>query len=295
MLMDYALEAGYVCFLWWASTGLVLYLNGLPRHTFPRSLIGASLVLVLALFGLTWSSNQSTIAGAYVSFTCGLLIYAWQEISYYMGLVTGPRKIACRTGCRGWRHFGHAVQVNLYHEVATLIGALIVMVLTRDAPNQVGMWTYLMLWVMQLSAKLNVFLGVRNLSQEFLPSHMQHLRSFLRRRSMNLLFPFSITLGTILTVRLVQLMLASEPDTLDAASWTFLASLMALAVLEHWFLVLPLPVTALWQGWLDLRDRNTNRRSRSMRNTMQAGLPLPGSGLLQAGNIDKTDSRSRSC
>lgn len=253
-MSDYALGAGYALFLWWFSTGFVLYLNQLPMRTFRRSLTGATAVLVLALIGLAWSSSHGTLAAAYLSFSCGLLIYAWQELTYYMGFVTGPRKISCEQGCSGWSHFGHALQVNLYHEAATIVGAVIVIALSWGAPNQIGMWTYLLLWGMQLSAKLNVFLGVRNLSEEFLPAHMQHLRSFLRQQPMNLLFPFSITIGTVFTVWLLQLALAAEAGTFSAAGWTFLSSLMALAVLEHWFLVIPLPATALWQWWLNLRE-----------------------------------------
>ena len=37
--------------------------------------------------------------------------------------------------------------------------------LTWGGANQVGTWTFLVLWVMRLSAKLNVFLGVPNLTE----------------------------------------------------------------------------------------------------------------------------------
>jgi len=253
-------HAVFALFVWWFSTGLVLYLNGLPVHTFRRSLFGATIVLLLALIGLAWSSSRATELGAYVSFSCGLLVYAWLELTYYMGFVTGPRKVTCEPGCAGWHHFGHALQANLYHEAATIAGAGIIFLISWGAENQVGLWTYLLLWGMQLSAKLNVFLGVRNLSEEFLPSHMQHLRSFLKRKPMNLLFPFSVAIGTALTVWLVQQVLAAEPGGFAVVGWTFLASLMALAVLEHWFLVVPLPATALWQWWLDMRDASNKPR-----------------------------------
>ena len=255
-MIDIALHVSYALFLWWFSTGIVLYLNRLPPHTFSLSLLGASVLAVLALAGLWWCSSRETPVAAYLSFTCGLAVYAWQELSYYMGYITGPRKVRCQQGCSGWRHFGHAIGSNLYHELATMLGAVVVVWLCRDAPNQVGMWAYLILWGMQLSAKLNVFLGVRNLSEEFLPAHMQHLRGFLRKRAMNLLFPFSIVSGLVLTVWLVQLAMAVTADGFSLAGWTLLASLMALGVLEHGLLVLPLSATALWQGWLELRDKS---------------------------------------
>jgi len=289
-LLDYIPDAGYALFLWWFSTGLVLYLNGLSAHTFHRSLIGATFVLALALIGLSWSAGQASVFAAYISFTCGLLIYAWQELSYYMGFVTGPRKTTCAEGCSGWSHFGHALQANLYHEAATIVGAVAVIMLSWGAPNQVGMWTYLLLWGMQLSAKLNVFLGVRNLSEEFLPAHMQHLRSFLKRRSMNPLFPFSIAVGTYLTYWLVQLAMAAEAGTFAAVGWTFLASLMALAVLEHWFLVLPFSATGLWQWWLDLRAGDSGRSGGDLKREGAGGGKSSRPGVTRASAISSEDS-----
>lgn len=277
-MIDYLPHAIYALFLWWFSTGLVLYLNGLPTHTFRHSLVGATIVLVVAMFGLAWSSSRTTEFAAYVGFSSGLLVYAWLELTYYMGFVTGPRKISCDPGCAGWRHFGHALQANFYHEAATIAGAGIVVIMSWGAENQIGMWTYLLLWGMQLSAKLNVFLGVRNLSEEFLPAHMQHLKSFLRRKPMNLLFPFSVVIGTVLTVWLVQLMIAAEPGSVVAVGWTFLASMMALAVLEHWFLVLPFPATALWQWFLNLRDSANSRRP-GKPSDVAPGTRINGSGL----------------
>ncbi len=37
-----------------------------------------------------------------------------------------------------------------------------------------------MLWAMRQSAKLNLFLGVRNLSDELLPPHLRYLADVLR-------------------------------------------------------------------------------------------------------------------
>ncbi|MGQ3058344.1 MAG: DUF3623 family protein, partial [Nevskia sp.] len=39
----------------------------------------------------------------------------------------------------------------------------------------------------------------------------------------------------------------------DAVSLGFLATLLSLAVLEHWFLVLPIPADALWRWGLSSR------------------------------------------
>jgi Protein of unknown function (DUF3623) len=117
----------------------------------------------------------------------------------------------------------------------------------------VGTWTFMILWWMHQSATLNVFLGVRNLNEEFLPEHLHFLKSFLTKKPMNLLFPVSVTVSTIIAVTLVEKAVAPGAGAFRAVGFTLLATMMTLAVLEHWFLVLPLPAAALWRWGLASR------------------------------------------
>jgi putative photosynthetic complex assembly protein 2 len=254
-VVDYGLPVLYALFVWWFSTGLILYLDGLPARTFRWSMLGATALLAAALYGLARSSGEPTVAGAYTAFTCALLIWGWHEISFLMGVVTGPRRIACPPGCRGRRHLVHAIQAILHHELAILATAVLVSALTWGGANQVGTWTFLLLWGMRISAKLNVFLGVPNLTEEFLPAHLHYLRSYLAKKPMNLLFPVSVTAATVIAAELVQRALAPDADAFEVAGYTFLGALMALAILEHWFLVLPLPDAALWSWALRSREQ----------------------------------------
>jgi len=251
----YGLPVLYALFLWWFSTGLILYLDGLPRRTYRWSLAAATLVLGLAMYGVGASAADATPAGAYLAFTCGVLVWGWQEMAFLMGGLTGPRRHACPEGCVGWRHAVHAVQAILYHELALAAGALVVVLLSWGGTNRVAAWTYLILWVMRTSAKLNLFLGVPNLQREFLPAHLQFLGSFLRRAPMNLLFPVSITGATVVAAILVQRAAAADGASFDAAGFTFLATMLGLAVIEHWILVLPLPAASLWRWSLRSRSR----------------------------------------
>lgn len=263
-MSDYAQPALFALFLWWFSTGVILYLDRLPQRTFKWSMGGAAIILAFALWGLHRSGTDTSVHGTYVAFTSGLMIWAWQEISFYTGYVTGPRKTMCVEGCSGWRHFLHALQANLYHELSILVSGALCVWLTWGAPNKTGLWTFLLLWWMHESARLNVFLGVRNLNEQFLPEHMAFLRSFLTRKPINLLFPFSVTISTVMTMWLVQKALAA-PDDGTSAGFSFLAALLALAVLEHWFLVLPLPAERLW-------DWSLQRKSK----TSEAAAETPG-------------------
>jgi putative photosynthetic complex assembly protein 2 len=115
------------------------------------------------------------------------------------------------------------------------------------------MATFAVLWVMRISAKLNVFLGVRNLSIEFLPPHLAYLASFFRKRAMNLLFPLSVTASTVVAAWMVLEALAAPPGGAYATGQLLVVTLLVLAILEHWLMVLPFNPTALWR-WA-MRDR----------------------------------------
>jgi putative photosynthetic complex assembly protein 2 len=248
----YVLPILFALFVWWFSTGLIIYLDGLPRRTFRYSFAGTTALLLLSLYGLAATRNDTSIAGAYWAFTWGTLAWGWHEVSFYMGFVTGPRKTPCPEGCGGLRHFGHAIQTSLYHELAVIAAAAIVLALTWGGANQIGAWTFLIMWWMHQSAKLNVFFGVRNLNEEFLPEHLQFLRSFLTKKPMNIFFPISVTISTVITALVLMRAFAPDASDFQAIGFTFLGFLMALAILEHWLLVLPLPGT-LWDWGLRSR------------------------------------------
>jgi putative photosynthetic complex assembly protein 2 len=242
-----ALSALFALLLWWASTGIVLYLDQRPRPTHARSLRGASIIGGLALAGLVATRDLATVGGACLAFTCAVLVWGWHEMSFLTGRVTGPRRQACADGCGGWPHFRHAVEAIIHHELALAATLALVVALAWGAANWVGAATFALLWTMRLSAKLNLFLGVRNPGTELLPGHLQYLASFFGRRSFNALLPVSIAATTLLVAWLAQLAL-DAPTAFEATAWGLLTALAALALLEHLFLILPWSVARLW-GW----------------------------------------------
>jgi putative photosynthetic complex assembly protein 2 len=249
---SYVFPALFSLFVWWFSTGAIIFLDNLPSRTFIYSILGASAVLAGCLLGLHVTAAQTTVTAAYEAFFFGLFAWGWQEITFYMGYVTGNRNEPCPEGCSGWAHFVHAVQTSLYHELAIIGSALAIVALTWHQPNQIGMWTFMVLWWMHQSAKLNVFFGVRNLNEEFLPEHLTFLKSFLKSKPMNLFFPFSITISMVITT-LLWIHAINATTSFQRSGDTFLGTMMALAILEHWFLVIPLPAGKLWQWGLASR------------------------------------------
>ena len=252
-MLEYGLAIIYALFIWWFSTGVILYLDGLPRRTFGRSMIVMTVVAIAALYGLWLSGSETTIAGVYLSFTCGLMIWAWHELSFLTGYLTGPRRTPCPEVKGFWSRFRYASETVIHHEIAIAATAALMAALTWGAGNQVGLWTFVILWLMRLSTQLNIFLGVANLAEEFLPPHLRYLETYFRRRPMNLLFPVSVSVSTVATVLVLERGLAAGVPTWEAVGAVFLSALLALAVLEHWFLVLPIPATALWEWALDAR------------------------------------------
>jgi putative photosynthetic complex assembly protein 2 len=245
----------FAMFAWWFSTGAIIYLDGLPTRTFKWSMLGATAVLGAGYHGLWLSADDTSVSGAYIAFASALAIWAWHEMSFYMGYVTGPRQHACEDGCAGPRHLGHAVAVSLWHELAIVASFVVIAVLTWGTPNEIGLWTFVILWAMHESARLNVVLGVRNVSAHFLPPHLAYLKSFLAVKPMNLLFPVSVTVSTVICVLLV-VAAVETADDFGRAGYTFLSTMLALAIIEHWFLVLPVPAEAMWNWSLKSREKS---------------------------------------
>jgi putative photosynthetic complex assembly protein 2 len=106
---------------------------------------------------------------------------------------------------------------------------------------------------MRSSAKINLFLGVRNLGEAFLPQHLAHLLRYMQHRRMNLLFPFSIALGSVIVWLFGTRALQAESG-FAASGYSVLATLAALAVLEHVLMVLPLQSERLWRWSLANRQ-----------------------------------------
>jgi putative photosynthetic complex assembly protein 2 len=246
-MSELALAAFFAVFIWWFSTGLVLLLDRLPHGALRWGHWLSSLLAITAFIALLHTARELTVANAYCAFTCALLVWGWHELSFLSGWITGPRKTALSPGTQGWRRFVQSLRAILWHELAIAGVGVAIVAATWGQPNQVGTWTFVVLWAMRTSAKLNLFLGVRNLSEEFLPPQLVYLQSFFRRRTMNPLLPVSV-LGAC-AVLAAMVMSAADPSATpaQAVGLTLAGTMLALAIVEHLLLVLPIPSTALWR------------------------------------------------
>jgi putative photosynthetic complex assembly protein 2 len=245
----------YTVFLWWFSTGVILWLDRLPRATYRFSLIAATAIAALAAFGLIVSAANPTTAGALIAFTSALAIWGWHELSFLTGFVTGPRNAACPPDARGWRRFKLAASTLIYHEIALALTAAAIAAATWGQPNQVGTWTFLILFACRLSAKLNLFFGVPNFTESFFPEHLRHLTSYLKKSPMSALFPLSVAAGCVLAVVLAARAFDPAAAAFDVTAFSLVFALTALALIEHAFMVLPLPDAALWRWALPASEK----------------------------------------
>ncbi len=247
----YAGPALYSLVVWWFSTGVIIWLDLRPA-TFRWAMgIGTGL-LAVAVWQLGALAADTTVGAAYAAFTWAVLAWGWQEMAFFMGYVTGPRRVGPPEGSSEWRRFGAGVQACLWHELAIAAVGVVLIASAWGQPNQVGTWTYCLLWAMRTSAKLNFFLGVLNLGEQFIPPHLAYLRGYMRRRAMNGLFPLSVAAGTIGMTALAFRLGESLTDT-QTTGTVFLLTMLTLAVIEHWVMVLPIPFARLWSWALTWR------------------------------------------
>lgn len=248
----------FAALMWFVGTAAIVWLDSRPRATFAFSLTVAG-VLALAAVGLVRHiAGDGSRQAAYAGFAAAIVIWGWHEMSFLMGFVAGPNRAECPAGARGWQRFAAATATVIHHELAIAATAIALFALTWGGANQTAPLTFLLLFVMRLSAKFNLYLGVPNLSDEVFPDHLAYLKSYFHKAWMNALFPFSIALGLALAAWGWIAASAALPGSGAAASGMMLAGLAALAVIEHLFLVLPLRDARMWQ-WA---SATTNRPAR---------------------------------
>ena len=235
----------YALVLWWVSTAIIILLYRLPQRTYRLSFAALTAVGLASLYGVWLARDDTGMLGAYLGFTCGTLLWGWQLAGFYMGFVTGPRQEPLVWHPSSFVRFGQAVHASLHHELAALAGAVVVAALSWDAANQTGWWTYLLLWLMHLAAKINIFLGARNFHAGLLPDHLRHLGIFFRYRPMNLFFPLSVTAAVVVATLLARWALHPDATDFEAVVGTLLSFLTLLGLLEIWLLMTP-PVGAMW-------------------------------------------------
>lgn len=237
----------YVLLIWWLGTGVVLWLQD---RLAPGGRLTAAVLLCTAaacIAVLLSSSTDLASGSSLLGFAAAVVLWGTLELSHNLGLVTGMHTERCPDGAHGWHRFRLALGTTIWHELSVLGTGVAVSLLLIESVNPTGALTFAVLWLMRWSAKLNLFFGVPNFSTEWFPRRLQHLASYVRRAPVSAFYPLALTLATLVFL----LLLYRAHGAIGPAQlvYTLPAVLLALAVLEHAFMAMPLPDLELWNRW----------------------------------------------
>ena len=253
-------------FAWWFSTGLILLAvrradrKGGDAH---KMLALAGLpFLALGIAAIAASLNSQTIGAVYLGFFGALAVWGWIELAFLTGIVTGPVRDACPKDLTGSARFFRAFGTVSHHELLLTGGLFAIVIASSGVENRMALATYLILFLARVFAKLNLFFGVPRINIEFLPARLQHLKSYFVKGPITPAFAAAITaLTALLVVCAERLMNAGNP--VSETGFALLTALSALALLEHWLMVVPLPDAKLWRWMLPAPQLKTEEESKT--------------------------------
>jgi putative photosynthetic complex assembly protein 2 len=251
-LHGHILPAFIVLLAWFGSTGAVAWLANRGKATFARSISLAGFAAGICLCVIVIAAHGHDAAGpsildAYISFGAALVIWGWLELTFLTGIVAGPRRSPSDPHARGWRRFADAAATLIHHELAIAVVLVMLVSLTWNSANPTGAVIFALLFALRLSAKLNLFVGVPNMSDEIMPGHLEYLKTYFGPRRLHGALAFSLFALAALSLWLGARALAAPDDSFAAVSATLVFTLAALGALEHLFLALPFRDGALWR------------------------------------------------
>lgn len=239
-------------FLWWFSTGIILWRvrvadNG-TAGDHGRSVLYGLPLLVIGGVAAHASLQDLTTAGIYLAFLGALALWGWLELAFLSGVITGPNRSPCPPHALPAERFWRAVGTIAWHELALALTLAGLALASAGSANPFAFGTFALLFGARILAKLNLFLGVPRINSHFLPRPLAHLPSHFRMRRITAFFPLSVSVLTGLSVLLLERAINVDEPGL-AVGYALLTCLCLLALLEHWFMVLPLPDDKLWR-WM---------------------------------------------
>ncbi|UWQ99423.1 DUF3623 domain-containing protein [Rhodobacteraceae bacterium S2214] len=245
------IAALFALFIWWFSTGVIMMaVRRADRVDGHVALVIAGVpVLVIGVALVSASLQAQTVVGVYQGFLGALAIWGWIELTFLAGVLTGPRRVGAMSGELGWPRFVNAVSALAYHEVLLLVAAIGLSVVSDGALNQIAIATFLILFLARVCAKLNLFFGVPRINLEFIPARLTHLKTFFKQGPVTLAFPIAITVLTAVLAVCAERLWTAQTDVTQIG-FALLTALAALALLEHWLMVIPLPDAKLWRWML---------------------------------------------
>lgn len=233
-----------VMFTWWIGTGMVLYLQ--QRIPLVRTPLILSLLAftVASLCAMVLSASGTQAWQSYMGFVGAIVLWGCIELSYYTGLIGGVHMRSCPDNCNNGKRFRLALGASIWHEVSVLLAGGVILTLLHDAVNTTALYSFLVLWLMRWSAKLNLFFGMPNFNTDWFPKRLAYAHSYIRRSPVTWFFPLSVFVASMVATHLISTALSLPPE--QSLMMILPGMLLLLAILEHVFMALPIADSELW-------------------------------------------------
>ena len=270
--MSFVAPILFVIITWWVGTGVVLYLQQRISRVRTGLIVTLALVSLASLFALMHGSSGTEAWQSYLGFMAAISLWGCIELSYYTGLISGVHKRACPANCNTGKRFRLALGASIWHEISVLFAGALVLTLLYDASNPAGLYSFLVLWLMRWSAKLNLFFGMPNFNTDWFPKRLAYAHSYIRRSPVTWFFPLSMLIASVVAAKLISKALAHPPE--HSLMMILPGMLIMLAILEHVFMALPIADSALWNR-IFARDET---------DAVSGGEAASGGALAQTGS-----------
>ena len=114
-------------FLWWFSTGIILWRvrvadNGTAQDHKTSVIVGLPL-LAVGLLAARASLMDLSTGGIYLAFLAALALWGWIELAFLSGVITGPNTHPCPPFASQKDRFWRAVGTIAWHAARALSGA----------------------------------------------------------------------------------------------------------------------------------------------------------------------------
>lgn len=245
------------------------------------------MISIPALFFCHQSMQENSNLNAYIGFISTIVVWGWHELSFLTGWISGSRKQALDPNLKTWSRFKQSVLVIWHHELALVLNLLLLMGMQVGHPNHTAICTFTLLWLMRLSSKLNLFFGVPQVGEQYLPHQLSYMGSYFRKSEVGIFFYFTMCLSSVTWVVLVWQ--AHEGQVAITSHWVLLASLLGLAIVEHLLMMIPLSLERVW-GWALKIESSAENESVSItsKKVFEEALiiPLANPSLLGSSTIE---------
>lgn len=237
----------FVIFVWWASTGAVLWLaQALDRQMHSR-LVLMTVLCALGFAGVIIASSHATVWSVYLSFGSAILIWGWVEFTLLSGLITGSEDKPCPPDISETQRFWMAFKTICHHEYVLLAVMCVLAVLDTTAGSGMAIKTFALLWFMRLGAKLTIFSGAPKLSTNMMPERLSYMKTYFREDRIGIGFWFSVSCCSLFFAAGIYALMMIDYSPIAQTQIVMLVTLVCLALLEHLFMIMPFSESSLWR------------------------------------------------